>query len=250
MKKPASAGQVAIVTGGSRGIGRAICKELAARGTTIVFTYRSNESAAKDTAAEVTALSGTASYVRADVMDEAEVKKLVRSVIDQFGRIDILVCNAGVVRDHLVAAMPIGAWDAVIKTNLRGTFLSIRETVPYMMRQKGGSIVNVSSVIAAHAGSGQCNYAASKAGIEALTRSLAIELASKRIRVNAVAPGLIVSDMTAHIRELAGDQLLDKIPLRRYGQAAEVARAVGFLSSADASYITGAVLPVSGGLGL
>jgi len=250
MEKTFLANQVAIVTGGSRGLGRAIAIELAVRGASVVVNYRSNEAAAAETVAAIRANSGVALSLKADISDEKQVKSLVASVIERFGRIDILICNAGLIRDRLVAAMTLEEWDLVMQTNLRGAFLCIRETVPHMMRQRSGSIVNLGSISGESGGRGQSNYAVSKAGIAALTRSLAIELAPKGIRVNAVAPGLIETDMTEPIRGRMGDRLLAEIPLGRYGEPADVARAVGFLASPEAAYITGAVLPVSGGLGL
>lgn len=243
-------GQVAIVTGGSRGIGRAISHELASAGASVVVNYKSAQDTAAATVAELTGAQRRAVAFQADVTREADVKRLVASTLESFGRLDILVCNAGIVRDGLVAGMSLTDWETVIETNLRGPFLCIREVVPLMMSQKSGSIVLLSSIAADRGGRGHANYAAAKGGINAMVRSLAVELAPKKIRVNAVSPGVIVTDMTKRIRDVAEDEILRQIPLKRYGQSEEVARAVRFLASNEASYITGEILHVTGGLGL
>jgi 3-oxoacyl-[acyl-carrier protein] reductase len=243
-------GQIALVTGASRGIGAAIAHRFAAEGATVVVNYRTGDAAAQTTVDSIVAAGGVARAHRADVSDEASVRKMIAAVIKSFGRIDILVCNAGIVRDHLAALMPLGDFDDVLRVNLRGAFLCIREVIPVMLEARSGSILNIASVHAESGGRGQCNYAASKAGVLALTRSLALELASKNIRVNAIAPGLIETEMTQPVRDLAEAELLRQIPMRRYGAPAEVANAAAFLASSEAAYITGAVLNVSGGLGL
>lgn len=243
-------GQVAIVTGGSRGIGRAISLELAAAGATVVVNYRAAEDAAAATVAEITGKERRAVAVQADVTKEADVKRLVSSTLGSFGRLDVLVCNAGVVKDKLVAAMSLQDWESVIETNLRGPFLCVREVVPTMMSARSGSIVLLSSIAADRGGRGHANYSAAKGGINAMVRALAVELAPKKIRVNAVAPGVIVTDMTERVRQFAEDEILRQIPLKRYGRPDEVARAVRFLASEDASYVTGEVLHVTGGLGV
>jgi 3-oxoacyl-[acyl-carrier protein] reductase len=242
-------GQVALVTGGSRGIGRAVARELGACGAAVVVGYRAAEAEAAAVVAEIVGAGGRARAVRADVTSEADVRRLVAETLQAFERVDVLVCSGGIVRDRLAAAMTTDDWDAVIAANLRGPFLCVRECVPPMMAQKSGSIVLLSSVAADRGGRGHCNYAASKGGINAMVRALAVELAPKKIRVNAVAPGVIVTDMTQRIRDAAEAEILAQIPLRRYGQAEEVARAVRFLASADASYVTGEVLHVTGGMG-
>jgi 3-oxoacyl-[acyl-carrier protein] reductase len=241
---------VAIVTGASRGIGRAIGAELGRRGAAVVLNYHQDAESAEAAAVEIRAEGGVAETFQADVSDEHAVRKLIASAIKRFGRLDVLVCCAGVIRDGLAAAVAPEDWRYVIDTNLTGCFLCIREALPHMLRQKRGSIVTVSSVNASAGGQGQVNYAASKAGVEALTRSLAIEVAPKGIRVNAVAPGLIATAMTAPIRARLGNELLSRIPMKRYGTPEDVARAVAFLASPESCYITGAVLPVAGGLGL
>ncbi|HBY92935.1 MAG: SDR family oxidoreductase [Ardenticatenaceae bacterium] len=243
-------GRTAVVTGGSRGIGRAIALEMAREGASVVVNYRSRREAAEEVVSEITGPGGRAFAFQADVTDETAVRRLVSAAIRQLGRIDILVTNAGVARDQLLAAMTLDQWEEVIKTHLRGTFLCIRETVPHMMVQKSGSIVTLSSIAADHAGRGHCNYVAAKGGINAMTRSLAVELAPKGIRVNAVSPGVILTDMTRRVRDLAESEILAQIPLHRFGEPHEVARAVCFLASDEASYITGEVLHVTGGFGL
>ncbi|MES1243419.1 MAG: 3-oxoacyl-ACP reductase FabG [Acidobacteriota bacterium] len=243
-------GQTALVTGASRGIGRAIAGELAAEGAAVVIGYHRSREAAEELAAEIEAAGGRALCCQADVGDEEAVRKLVSFTLRKLGKLDILVCNAGVVRDQLAAAMSVADWDEVIRTDLRGPFLCIREALRPMIAQRRGCVINISSIAADLAGRGHCNYAAAKGGLNAMTRSLAVELAPKGIRVNAVAPGVIVTDMSQRIRNLAEDRILEQIPLGRFGEPREVARAVRFLASPDAAYITGEVLHVTGGLGL
>jgi len=242
--------RVAIVTGGSRGIGRAVACQLAAEGARVVVNYRQAAAEAEEVVAAIRGAGGEACAVQADVADEAAVRQLVRVAARQFGRIDVLVANAGVVRDQLIGIMTLDQWETVMQTNLRGPFLCIREVLPFMMRQQSGSIVCLSSVAANRAGRGHGNYVAAKGGVNALVRSLAVELAPKRVRVNAVAPGVILTEMTQRVRTLAGDEILGEIPLKRFGEPADVARAVCFLASDEASYITGEVLHVTGGFGL
>lgn len=243
-------GQTALVTGGSRGIGRAVALELARCGASVIVNYREQRALAETVAGEIEASGGRAAPVQADVADEAQVRRLVTSAVQTFGGLDVLVCSAGVVRDQLAGALSLADWEAVIQTNLRGAFLCMREVLPHMMPRKRGSIVGVSSVAADLGGRGHVNYAASKGGLNAMIRSLAVELAPKKIRVNGVAPGVIVTDMTRRIRDLAGEAIVKSIPLRRFGEPEDVARAVRFLASPEAAYITGEVLHVTGGLGL
>ena len=243
-------GQVALVTGGSRGIGQAICRELAAAGAAVAVNYRETRDAAEAVVAEIAAAGGRAVALQADVTREAAVRGLVAATLESLSRLDILVCNAGLVRDRLAAAMSLDDWETVIATNLRGPFLCIREALPTMMASKSGSIVVLSSIAADHGSRGHCNYSAAKGGVNSLVRSLAVELAPKRIRINAVSPGVILTDMTKRIRNMAGEEVVSQIPLGRFGEPAEVARAVRFLASSEASYITGEILHVTGGLGL
>ncbi len=244
------AGEVAIVTGASRGIGRAVALELASGGCAVVVNFKDSRQAAEATVAEIVERGGEALAWQADVVDETAVARMVEVTSRRFGRIDILVCNAGMVRDRLAGAMTLDDWEAVMNTNLRGSFLCIRAVVAQMMAQKSGSIVALSSIAAERGGRGHCNYAAAKAGINGMVRSLAIELAPKKIRVNAVAPGVIVTDMSRRVRNAAGAEILAQIPLARYGEPHEVAKAVRFLASRDASYITGEIVAVTGGMGV
>jgi 3-oxoacyl-[acyl-carrier protein] reductase len=243
-------GQVAVVTGGSRGIGRAICEELAAAGASVVVNYRTSAAEADAVVAAIRARGGTADTCAADVANEQECRALLAFSIRTYGRLDILVCNAGIIRDGLLGAMKTEDWDDVMRTNVRGVFLAVREALPQMMSQRSGSIVALSSIAADRGGRGHANYVASKGAINALTKSLAVELAPRNIRVNAVAPGVIETEMSARVRQFAGAEIQAQIPLRRLGTPADVARAVRFLASPDASYITGQVLHVTGGFGV
>ncbi len=242
--------QVAVVTGGSRGIGRAICLELAGRGASVVFSFAGNQIAADETVKLCENLGGVALAVQGDVADAEAVAQLIATVQDKFGRIDILVNNAGITRDGLLMTMKEEHFDAVIDTNLKGAFLSMKAVTRMMMKQRYGRIVNLSSVVALRGNGGQANYCASKAGLIGLTKSAAKELSSRGITVNAVAPGFIETDMTAVLPQGARESLLATIPAKRLGSAADVAKAVAFLASPSASYITGQVLSVDGGMGM
>lgn len=244
------AGANAVVTGASRGLGAAIARELADAGAAVLVNYARERAAADAVVAEIAAAGGRAVAFQADVSREEEVTRLAAFALSTLGGVDVLVCNAGVVRDQLAAVMTLEEWNDVIDTDLRGPFLCIRAFLRDMIGRRAGSIVVLSSVAADRGGRGHVNYAAAKGGLNALVRSLAVELAPKRIRVNAVAPGVIVTDMTRRIRELGSEEVLASIPLARYGEPVEVARAVRFLASNEASYITGEVLHVTGGLGV
>jgi len=239
------AGKVAIVTGGSGGIGRAIVQTLAAAGMDVVFTYRGNAAAA----AEITAQNVDAKISSAplDIRDSAACAAFAEKVFERTNRIDLLVNNAGVIRDNPLTAFEDDDVRMVLETNVNGTFNVTRAVLPYMISQRSGKIVNLSSVSGEKGGRGQTNYAASKGAIDAFTRSLAVEVAPRGITVNAVAPGIIETEMSRQVRELAGDQIKSRILLRRIGQPDEVAYAVWFLSSRYADYITGQVLHVDGG---
>lgn len=243
-------GKTAVVTGGSRGIGRAVCLELAAGGANIVFSYAGNADAARESVSAVEALGARAVAVQGSVADQEAVRILMDTAVREFGRIDILVNNAGITRDGLLMTMKESDFDDVIETNLKGAFLCMKAVSRVMMRQKYGRIVSLSSVVGLHGNAGQVNYAASKAGIIGMTKSLAKELATRGITVNAVAPGFIETDMTAALPEAARAALMPTIPMKRLGQAQDVARAVAFLASEEAGYITGQTLAVDGGMSM
>lgn len=244
------AGKTAVVTGGSRGLGRAICLELAKGGANVVLCYAGNEAAARETVDRCQALGAKALAVKCDVAKADEVKALMDAAVKEFGRIDILVNNAGITRDGLLMMMKEEDFDAVIAANLKGTFLCMKAVSRIMMKQRCGRIVNLSSVVGLRGNAGQVNYAASKAGVVGMTKSLAKELSSRGVTVNAVAPGFIATDMTAAMTDAAKEATLASIPLQRLGAPEDVAHAVAFLASDEAAYITGQVLCVDGGMAM
>ncbi|SCJ48675.1 3-oxoacyl-[acyl-carrier-protein] reductase FabG [uncultured Flavonifractor sp.] len=243
-------GKTAIVTGGSRGIGKAVCLELARRGCNIVLSFAGNTAAADQTVAECQALGVQALAVQGNVADADAVKALFDAALKQFGAVDILVNNAGITRDNLLMLLKEEDFDAVVDTNLKGTFLCMKAAVRPMMKQRHGRIISLSSVVGLHGNAGQVNYAATKAGVIGMTKSLAKELAGRNITVNAVAPGFIDTDMTAVLPEKAKEAILASIPMARLGAAEDVANAVAFLASDETGYITGQVLAVDGGMSM
>ncbi len=239
--------KIALITGGSRGIGAAIALDLARKGFTIALNYRSDEVAAHDVAEQVRALGVECMPLRADVSEPGQVAAMFALLDARFGQLDVLVCNAGVLRDTLLGASEPADFDAVFAVNISGVVNCCREASKRMVSRRHGAIVNLSSVAATRPGRGQSNYAASKGAVEAFTKALAVELAPRGVRVNAVAPGVIETDMTRELRALAPDELNKRILLKRLGSAREVAAVVGFLCSDEASYVTAQVWNVDGG---
>lgn len=238
----------ALVTGASRGIGKAIALALAAKGYAVALNYAGNAAAADAVKAEIEAAGGKAFTIQGDVSKAEDVDRIFKTVKDEFGGLDVLVNNAGITRDGLLIRMKEESWDAVLDTDLKSTFLTTKAAAQMMMRKKKGAIVNIASVVGLMGNAGQANYAAAKAGVIGLTKATAKELAPRNVRVNAVAPGFIATDMTDVIPEKNKEIMLQAIPLGRMGQAEDVASAVCFLASDDASYITGQVLKVDGGM--
>ena len=241
------AGKVAIVTGGSRGIGRAIVELFAAEGADVTFWYHGNAKAAEEVVAAAAVAGQSVRSMQVDVRDSAACSTAAEAVADRAGRIDVLVNNAGVIRDNVLVGLEDEDIRTVLDINVAGVFNASRAVAPFMISKRAGRIVNLSSVSGAKGGRGQTNYAASKGAIDALTRALAVELAPRRINVNAVAPGVIETEMSETVRELAGDEIKARILLRRFGQPRDIAHAVWFLSSSLADYVTGQVLYVDGG---
>jgi 3-oxoacyl-[acyl-carrier protein] reductase len=242
------AGKTALVTGGSRGIGRAICLRLAAQGANVGVNYVSQSGAAEAVVAEIVAAGGKGFISGFDVADSAAVQEAMKRIASEQGNLDILVNNAGITRDGLLARMKDEDWEAVLTTNLKGAFLCTKEGIRGMMKKRWGRIINISSVIACAGNAGQVNYAAAKAGLVGMTKSLAQELAPRNITVNCVAPGYIVTDMTAELSEEIKERILAAIPLARLGQPEDVAAAVAFLAAEESAYMTGQTLHVNGGM--
>ncbi|MHC1717868.1 MAG: 3-oxoacyl-[acyl-carrier-protein] reductase [Acidaminococcaceae bacterium] len=241
-------GKIAFVTGASRGIGRAIALSLAEAGADVAVNYAGNAAAAEEVAAEIRKMGRRALILQGDVSQTEAAASMLDAVVAEFGRCDILVNNAGITRDGLLMRMKEEDWDAVLNTNLKGVFNCTKAALKYMMKQRSGKIVNIASVVGIMGNAGQANYAAAKAGCIGFTKSVAKEVASRGITVNAVAPGLIATDMTSVLPEKVIEDMASGIPLKRAGQPVDVAKAVLFLVSDDAAYITGQTLNVDGGM--
>jgi len=240
--------KIAIVTGAGRGIGRAVALDLAHEGAKVVVNYSRSADAAEQVVHEIVTAGGEAVAMQADVAQSAQVDALVSATLERFGRIDILVNNAGITRDKLILRMTEEDWDAVLDTNLKGAFLCVKAVAPRMVKQKGGIIVNIGSVIGKVGQAGQVNYSSSKSGLIGLTKSVAKELGSRNIRVNAVAPGYVETDMTQVLKEEHREAVMKQVPLGRLGRCEDIAQVVTFLCSEAAAYIQGEVISVDGGL--
>ncbi|GAB7388105.1 3-oxoacyl-[acyl-carrier-protein] reductase [Bacillaceae bacterium] len=243
-------GKKALVTGASRGIGRAVALALAEAGADVAVNYAGNEASANEVVAQIQGMGREAIAVRANVADASQVQEMVEEVLDRFGRLDILVNNAGITRDNLLMRMKEEEWDEVVDTNLKGVFNCIKAVTRPMMKQRAGRIINIASVVGVIGNPGQANYVAAKAGVIGLTKSVARELASRGITVNAVAPGFIETDMTAALPQEMKEALLAQIPLARFGRPEDVARVVAFLASDAAAYMTGQTIHVDGGMAM
>ena len=241
-------GQVVLVTGGSRGIGRAAALACARAGADVIVNYAGNVKAAEEVTQEISGMGRKCLMVQADISKSADVDRLFEEAIAEFGKIDVLVNNAGITRDGLLMRMKEEDWDAVLETNLKGVYLCTKAAIKGMMKQRSGRIINMTSVVGVMGNIGQANYAAAKAGVIGFTKATAKELASRNINVNAIAPGFITSDMTAEIPEAIQEKMLGEIPFHRMGEPEEVADAVVFLAAKTSRYITGQVLHVDGGL--
>lgn len=241
-------GKIAVVTGGSRGIGKAICLRLARMGATVVVNYVSRPDAAEATVASIKEAGGNAAVCQFNVADAEQVQSAFKKILADFGRVDILVNNAGITRDGLIAMMKEQAWDEVIDTNLKGAFNCIKAVSRPMMKQRWGRIVSITSVIGFAGNAGQANYAAAKAGMVGLTRSVAKELASRGVTVNGVAPGYIDTDMTKELAEEVTEKIKAEIPMNSLGTVEDVAAAVAYLVSEEARYVTGQFIHVNGGM--
>lgn len=241
-------GKIALVTGASRGIGRAIALRLAEAGATVVVNYAGNVKAAQEVESMIVDAGGKAMLIQADIANTEAVDDMIKNINKEYGKIDILVNNAGITRDNLLMRMKESDWDDVIDTNLKGIYNSTKAVSKFMMKQRSGRIVNMASVVGLTGNAGQANYAAAKAGVIGFSKSMAKELASRGITVNTVAPGFIETDMTAVLADQVKEELVSRIPLARLGNAKDVANAVMFLVSDEASYITGQTLNVDGGM--
>lgn len=241
-------GKTALVTGGSRGIGRAIALQLAESGADVIVNYAGNEQAAEEVVQSIEAMGRRSGKIQADVGSWEQADLLIKQVLEQFGKIDILVNNAGITRDNLMMRMKEEEFDQVLHTNLKGVFNCVRSVTRPMMKQRSGRIINISSVVGTIGNAGQTNYSAAKAGVIGLTKAAAKEVATRGITVNCIAPGFITTDMTDKLNEETKQQILQQIPLARFGMPEEIAKAVVFLASDGASYITGQTIHVDGGM--
>lgn len=241
-------GRIALVTGAGRGIGRAIAIRLAELGANIVINYRSSEKEAEEVIEEIRSKGVSAIMIQGDVSIYADSEKIIKSAVKHFGRLDILVNNAGITIDNLILRMKEEDFDKVVNVNLKGAFNCMKNAAPIMLKQRSGKIINISSVIGLVGNAGQANYAAAKAGIIGITKSVAKELGSRGINVNAIAPGFIETDMTESLGDNVKENLMDNIPLKRIGKPKDVANIAAFLASDEASYITGQVINVDGGM--
>lgn len=242
-------GRAALITGSSRGIGRAIALQLARQGASIAVNYLRNEDAAKDVQATIRSYEGQAVLLQGDVSDPEQAERVVDMAQDAFGRLDILVNNAGFNRDTLILRMSVQDWDEVMATNLRAVFLCTKAALRHMLKQRWGRIVNIGSVSGIAGNAGQANYAAAKAGLIGFTKAIAREMGSRSITANVVAPGLVLTELTEHIPQQVIDMAMDRIFVGRVGRPEDIAACVAFLASEEASYISGQVIPVDGGLG-
>lgn len=242
------AGKVALVTGASRGIGRAIALDLAKNGAHVVVNYAGNEAKANEVVNEIKALGRESFAVKADVSNQEEVTAMMKEVLERFNQLDILVNNAGVTRDNLIMRMKESEWDDVININLKGVFNCTKAVTRQMMKQRHGRIINVASIVGVSGNAGQANYVAAKAGVIGLTKTTAKELASRNITVNAIAPGFITTDMTDKLDDNVKQEMLRQIPLARFGNPEDIAHVVTFLASENSGYMTGQTLHIDGGM--
>lgn len=243
-------GKVALVTGASRGIGRAIAEELASQGAYVIINYSGNEQAASEVLNTITKMGKRASLYRCNVGNYEEVKEMIETIVKEHKSIDIIVNNAGITRDNLLLKMSEQEFDDVITTNLKGAFNTIKHASRYMLKQRSGKIINISSVSGITGNAGQANYSAAKAGIIGMTKAVAKELASRNINVNAVAPGFIQTDMTDALPDAMKEKVSDAIPLKKMGQPEDIAKMVSFLASSQGDYVTGQVFQVDGGIAI
>ena len=243
-------GKVALVTGASRGIGRETGIQLAKAGAKVIINYNKSKENAGEVKDEITKSGNEAEIFQADVSNPEEVGDLFAFIRDKYNKLDILVNNAGIIKDNLLLAMKLSDWDRVLDTNLGGAFLCTRQAAEMMMANHAGKIINISSIGAIRGGRGQTNYASAKGGLISLTTASAVELAGKGIQVNAVLPGMVVTDMSSRVRKRAGDRILERIPANRYGDPCDIANLIVFLASNNADYITGQAISVDGGMSI